>query len=191
MIKRIAIVTVCLALNLCNNIEARTTRGFITNSSLKYSSYHAYKMLSEDKVITAKDVRQLLRIARQNEVWAKKITKKLKLNKLSQKRKTLRIIRWICRTYTYDTTQKYVEQARKTHGANCSAYADIMYCLCKSANIPVKYIIGYNDKVCHAWNRVKVGKRWYWCDTTMADAGYDRELSRQLWDGYGGIEEEW
>ena len=74
VIKRIAIVTVCLALNLFNSIEARTTNGFITNSSLKYSSYHAYKMLSEDKVITAKDVRQLLRTARQNEVWAKKIT---------------------------------------------------------------------------------------------------------------------
>ena len=173
--------------------DASITQPFIPNSTFKWSSYHAYRLLSDgDVFMQAKDIHELIIISNNNRKWAERVVKKLKLSKLSKRKRVHKILSWIARTYSYDVTQKYVEQARVTHRANCSAYADIMYVLCKAAKIPVRYIIGFDSGTCHAWNRVKVGKKWYWSDPTRYDGCYNGyAMSRTLWSGYGRIIEEW
>lgn len=65
------------------------------------------------------------------------------------------------------------------HQGDCAAHAAAMYVLCKVQGIPVRYCIGGLSGSLHAWNRVKLGGRWYWTDETM-----ERGPSRKLWDGY-------
>ena len=172
--------------------DAAITQPTIRKGDWQWSSYHAYRFLEGFDYVSTKSVKELVVISRSNEKWARKIIKKLKLKKYSKKQRVYKILNWIARTYSYDVTQKYVEQSRKTHRANCSAYADTFYVLRKAAKIPVRYIIGFDSGVCHAWNRVKVKGKWYWSDPTRYDGWYGSfALSRKLWRGYGDIFEEW
>ena len=168
-----------------------TTRPIIKNSELKWSSYHAYKLLADDQLVKSKDVRQLIEAAQQNKAWARKTVKKLKLMRLSPKKRVLRILRYTARLYTYDIKVRFVEDARRLKRANCAAYADTMYILCKASKIPVRYIIGYDGAECHAWCRVKIGRKWYWSDPTRNDGLSGYTLSRTLWTTYHRIIEEW
>lgn len=72
------------------------------------------------------------------------------------------------------------------HGGDCAAHAAAVYVLCKAQGIPVRYCIGSLEGSCHAWNRVKLGRKWYWADETM-----EMWLSRSLWEGYKKPMEMW
>ena len=72
------------------------------------------------------------------------------------------------------------------HGGDCAAHAAAVYVLCQVQGIPVRYCIGSMDGGCHAWNRVKLGRVWYWADETMG-----MWLSRKLWEGYKQPMEMW
>ena len=71
-------------------------------------------------------------------------------------------------------TARDVFQYRK---ADCAGIAEAFYVMCKKNGIPVRYVIGWCDGECHAWNRVKIGKKWYWIDATLGDW-----LSRELYE---------
>lgn len=174
-----------------DSLSATITRPLIPKTDLKWSSYHAYKLLADDQLVKTKDVRRLIEAAQQNQAWAKRTVKKLKLMKLSPKKRVLRILRYIARLYTYDIRVRFVEDARRLKRANCAAYADTMYILCKASGIPVRYIIGYDGDACHAWCRVKINKKWYWSDPTRNDGLYGYALSRTLWTDYHNIIDEW
>lgn len=174
-----------------DSLSATITRPLIPKTDLKWSSYHAYKLLADDQLVKTKDIRQLIEAARQNQAWARRTVKKLKLMKLSPKKRVLRILRYIARLYTYDIRVRFVEDARRLKRANCAAYADTMYILCKASKIPVRYIIGYDGAECHAWCRVKIGRKWYWSDPTRNDGLNGYALSRTLWTAHHRIFEEW
>ena len=92
----------------------------------------------------------------------------------------------------YVKTGRYIKGVKSAagffdrHGGDCAAHAAAVYVLCKVQGIPVRYCIGSLEGSCHAWNRVKLGRRWYWADETMA-----MWLSRSLWDGYKKPMEMW
>lgn len=65
---------------------------------------------------------------------------------------------------------KHVKTARDVlehRQGDCAAVASAFYVLCKKNRIPVRYVIGWADGECHAWNRVKIKGKWYWIDATL------------------------
>lgn len=185
------VIIVSLALwVLVDNLSAGITRPLIPQSNLKWSSYHAYHciiMWEGDRVTySASRIRQTLKACEANKKWAKKMVKRLKLKKCSVRKKVSRIFDYIVTSYDYDSDYVWLEQARRSGVANCSAFADLFYALCKAAKVPVRYIIGQADGGYHCWNKVKIKKRWYWIDCT-----WGLWLSKKLWKSHGRIVEEW
>ena len=191
----VAIWIACVAILIyCIKSDAYT-RPVIRRSDLAWSSYHAYHCILywvDDKVTFSNArIRATLKAAAKNKAWAKKRVKKLKLNKVHvTKKKVARIFDYIIENYDYDSSQQWLEQAVKTHRANCSAYADLFYVLCKAAKIPVRYEIGWTQddsgKGWHCWNRVKIKKKWYWVDCT-----WGLPPAKKLWKTHSRIIEEW
>jgi len=90
-----------------------------------------------------------------------------------------------CRRTSYEAHKKTARDVFENRVADCAGIAEAFYVMCKKNGIQVRYCIGWCDKGCHAWNRVKIGKAWYYVDATM-----ERYLWKPLYDGYT-IMEEW
>ena len=170
------------------------TRPVIRESVLSWSSWHAYCCIInryDDRTteVVNSAIRDTIKVAKQNRAWARKMVKKLKLNKISDKKAVYRICEYIEDNYDYDSTKGFLELAIKSKRANCTAYADLFYVLCKARKIPVRYIRGTasdKDAYSHCWNQVKINKKWYWVDTCW---GY--RPRRKLWKDHFGIIETW
>ena len=195
-LKYLALIWIaCIAiLVFCMRSDAYT-RPVIRKSELSWSSYHAYHSIlywEGDKVtFSHARIRTTLKAAEKNKAWAKKKVKKLKISRLpTTKKKVRRIFNYIVDNWEYDSSQQWLEQAIKTRSANCSAFADLFYVLCKAAKIPVRYEIGWTQtnsvKGWHSWNRVKIKKKWYWVDCT-----WGLSPSKKLWKTHSKIIEEW
>ena len=177
-----------------DSLSANITRPVIQKSELKWSSYHAYHCIlywQDDKITySASRIRQTLKACEGNKKWAQKMVRKLHLMRYPIKKRVRKIYNYIYWTYDYDSNYVWLEQARKSGYANCSAYADLFYVLCKASKVPVRYVIGWADsgtnKGWHCWNRVKIKKRWYWIDCT-----WQNWLSRKLWRSHSRIVEVW
>ena len=99
--------------------------------------------------------------------------------------------RSIERIYDYCSRTKYVlhvktarEVFEKREG-DCAGMSAAFYVICKTNGIPVRYIIGFAGKTCHAWNMVRIKGKWFYVDCAM-----DRYLSKKLWKHYS-IMEKW
>ena len=99
--------------------------------------------------------------------------------------------RSIERIYNYCSRTEYVlhvktarEVFEKRQG-DCAGISSAFYVICKTNNIPVRYIIGWCGNTCHAWNMVRVKGKWFYVDCTM-----DKYLSKKLWKHYS-IMEKW
>lgn len=80
-------------------------------------------------------------------------------------RKVRKIYNYCVKTrYAHLKTAKDVFTKRQ---GDCAAISAAFYVLCKAKGIPVRYIIGWADGNCHAWNRVLVDGQWYWIDCTL------------------------
>ena len=53
----------------------------------------------------------------------------------------------------------------------CAHYAEAFATLCRLSGIPCEYVTGKLPEGLHAWNLVKIGKKWYWFDSCWADDG--------------------
>ena len=93
--------------------------------------------------------------------------------------------RKIRKIYNYCSKTRYVahiKTAKEVFSSRCGDCAGItaaFYVLCKVKKIPVRYVIGWGEGSCHAWNRVKLSGKWYWVDCTLG-----RYLRKRLWDGF-------
>ena len=187
-----ALIMALLLWLFVDSLSANITRPLIPKSELQWSSYHGYHCIlywQDDKVTySASRVRQTLKACKLNRQWAQKKVKKWMRYPI--KKRVRKIFDYITENYEYDSDYIWLEQAR-THGrANCSAFADLFYALCKASKVPVRYVIGWanNGRTAwwHCWNRVKVQKKWYWIDCT-----WQNWLSRKLWKSHSRIIEEW
>lgn len=175
-------------------IQADITRPVIRNSLLSWSSYHAYHCIKQwdGDLLTVYQsrLRTTLKAAESNRRWAKRQARRMHLRQLPRRKAVRRIFEYVVENYDYYEKAEWLEDAIRTQWANCSAYADLFYVLCKAAKIPVRYVIGWADNgrqaYWHCWNRVRVGKRWYYIDCTWA-----YWLSRKLWKSHSNIIEEW
>lgn len=98
------------------------------------------------------------------------------------KTKVKKIYRY-CEKTKYKIHVKYAKDVFLKRQGDCAGISEAFYVLCKKNKIPVRYVIGWNDNVCHAWNRVKLKGKWYWVDATMG-----LWLSKELWKGYSVME---
>ena len=89
-----------------------------------------------------------------------------------------------CRRTSYEAHKKTARDVFQNRRADCAGIAEAFYVMCRKNKIPVRYCIGWCEKGCHAWNRVKIGKKWYYVDATM-----ERWLWKPLYDGYTLMEE--
>ena len=95
-----------------DSLSASITRPLIRQSELRWSSYHAYELIENRETVKTSDVRSLIESARDNEQWARKTVKKLKLMKLKPRKRVRKIFDYIYWNYTYDRTYTWLEQAR-------------------------------------------------------------------------------
>ena len=79
----------------------------------------------------------------------------------------LRKIYNYCHRTEYVAHVKFARNVFEQRQGDCAGISSAFYVLCKANKIPCRYVIGWTDTGCHAWNKVKIGKRWYWCDATL------------------------
>ena len=184
------IVIVLFTLYCLHDSVQAYTKPVIRYSELSWSSYRAYHSIkqwrydTDEMIVYMSRLRTTLRLGQTNKAWAKKKVKKWQ--KYPVKKRVRKIFDFITENYEYDSYVVWIEDARRVGRANCSAFADLFYVLCKASKIPVQYIIGRAGGDWHCWNRVKVKKRWYWIDCTWGNW-----LSRKLWRTHSRIIEEW
>lgn len=149
---------------------------------------------TEEAKIDSKKYRKV-----RKEYWsqAQKAVKKAGVkNGMSDKTAVKKISSWICKHTTYRLTKKRNFNTstlfKKGYG-QCCDYSDAFKSMCKVCGIPCKEYWGKakdgGTKFFHAWNRVKVGKTWYWIDTCFMDSGFYKQynLTKKLWkDHYNG-----
>lgn len=161
----------------------------------KYAPWMSYVLIDKYVKVDADPSHNLLVIdpalyeevkpaADRNRARARVILKKYKV-KGRDKAAYLKIRKYV-RKGKYIKGVKSAAGFFEKHGGDCAAHAAAVYVLCKVQGIPVRYCIGSLEGSCHAWNRVKLGRRWYWADETMA-----MWLSRSLWEGYKKPMEMW
>lgn len=95
----------------------------------------------------------------------------------TRKNRLWKIFRWV-HGARYTSRKKFARDIFETRQGDCAAFAAAFYVLCKAKGIPVRYVIGWTKSGCHAWNRVRVGGRWYWIDCV-----YGFWLSKDQFDG--------
>ena len=100
----------------------------------------------------------------------------LQLNGLSEAKKIIKIHDYICNhvDYAYNSKEEQIYTAYGalcTGKAVCQGYAALFYRLCKEAGLSVRIISGTGNGGAHAWNIVRIGRKYYNVDCT--------------WDGQG------
>ena len=94
------------------------------------------------------------------------------------KAQQIRQIYNFCRKTRYKAHVKTARQVFQTRHGDCAGIASAFYVLCKAKRIPVRYVIGWDEDYCHAWNRVMLNTKWYWIDCT-----HGLWLSREQFEG--------
>ena len=170
------------------------TKPVIRYSELSWSSYRAYHSIkqwrtdNDEMIVYMSKLRTTLRLGQTNKAWAKR--KVRKWMKYPVRKRVRKIFDYVTENYEYDSDVVWLEDARRVGRANCSAFADLFYVLCKASKVPVMYVIGWanNGRTAwwHCWNRVRIKKTWYWIDCT-----WGCWLSKKLWKSHSRIIEEW
>ena len=101
------------------------------------------------------------------------IMKKLKITRHSKIGKIKAIHDYVVDLVQYDQSfedhSAYGGLVDPKHSTVCQGYALIMYKLLTDAGVPTRIITGYAGGGPHAWNAVKIGKKWYHLDATFDD----------------------
>ena len=105
-----------------------------------------------------------------------------------ERKKALAIYRWMTLNIAYDVEGFFGKKSKKSCDADsvlqsrscvCAGFANLFEALCKAANLEAKTVEGYakgygydpkqtflNGKSNHAWNLLKVNRKWYICEVT-------------------------
>ena len=83
----------------------------------------------------------------------------------TRKRKVRKICRFIAKT-NYTLHKKTARDVFQYRQGDCAGMTSAFYCMCKVKKIPVRYVIGFLGSDCHAWNMVRIGKKWLYVDCT-------------------------
>lgn len=102
----------------------------------------------------------------------------LHLDDLSDYAKIKKIQTYILDHVTYDNdtvtgkAKRYYAYNALCEGKSvCQGYAALFYCMCRWAHIDCRVMIGNAEGGRHAWNIVRLGKKYYYVDPTWDDQG--------------------
>ena len=106
---------------------------------------------------------------------SKKIRKKYVKKSMSKKQKAKAIAKGISKQFKYklyrdDDILGSTYANLKKGKAYCHVYSYLFRDTCIDAGLTCDYVIGIADGDDHAWNRVKIGKKWYYYDITYYDS---------------------
>ena len=177
----IAIVILSLNFNLHGDIYASKSlslwqlyhykyTSLLRQSPLCYEPYKAYVLVDKYVVISNQNNKNVISVEADIPKLLKSDTDYNKSHAKRYKGSTRQKVRKI---YKYCTKTTYKAHVKTAHAVfqyrqgDCAGISSAFYVLCKKNKIPVRYVIGWTDTGCHAWNKVKIGKRWYWCDATL------------------------
>ena len=135
-----------------------------------YAPFKSYQVIDKyiqiyDKdnmywMVAVKDIKELVQDdAEYNKTHAPKYKGKAKTK--------VRKIYNYCKATTYTSGKKYAKNVFQDRQADCAGIASAFYVMCKRNGIKVRYVIGWTQTSCHAWNRVKIKGKWYWIDATQ------------------------
>ena len=185
------LITLCLLCGFDAKVEKKLTGGVIYTKSMSiwqlcryrdvdllrkfpYCPFKAYLTVHQYVSVEERDNRNCLVIngdlkaaTKADTTYNRKFARKFKA-KCTDRQKVRRIYNF-CRKIEYKAHVKTAKEAFETRQGDCAAIAAAFYVLCTAKKIPVRYIIGWKDGACHAWNRVKIGKKWYYIDATLGD----------------------
>lgn len=138
---------------------------------MKWCPYLAYQTIHDHVKIEIRDNRywivvdtDITALLSEDAAFNKAFAKAFKVS--GTRRQRIRQIYQYCRRTQYTAETTYARDVFTRRQGDCAAIASAFYVLCKAKHIPVRYVIGWAHG-CHAWNRVKVGKRWLDIDCTM------------------------
>lgn len=98
--------------------------------------------------------------------------KSLGVSKMSDVGKVKAIHDYVVNTFQYDQSMTdhsaYGGLVASKHTTVCQGYALMMYKMLTDAGIEAHYVTGYAGEA-HAWNIVKLNKKWYYLDATWDD----------------------
>lgn len=157
----------------------------LRKAPLCYAPWKAYLAVDQYVIVDNINDKNALII---NEDLAKLVATDAAFNKNFAKRfkgKSVSYIYRYCARTTYVMHKKTAREVFEQRQGDCAGIAAAFYVICKVQKIPVRYIIGFDGKYCHAWNKVKIKGKWYYVDCCM-----EREFSKKLWKNYS-IMEEW
>lgn len=138
--------------------------------SLGWSGYYNSKgqTVTYWKIVYTETAKQVKKV----NASAKKVLKKLKVSGMSDVAKVKTIHDYVVNLVRYDDSLKdhsaYGGLTAKKHSTVCQGYALIMYKLLTDAGVPCHYVTGDAGGP-HAWNIVKINKKWYHLDATWDD----------------------
>lgn len=148
---------------------------------LSYAPFKSYLLVDEYVSVENKNNRNYLVIS--TDLY-KAIIADAVYNKNHAKKYKGRTTVKVRKIYNYCTNTTYVAHVKTARDVfqyrrgDCAAISAAFYVMCKKNKIPVRYVIGWTTDGCHAWNRVKIGKKWYWIDATL-----EEYLSREQFEG--------
>ncbi len=138
--------------------------------SLGWSGYYNSKgqIVTYWKIVYTETAKQVKKVNSSS----KKVLKKLKVSGMSDVAKVKTIHDYVVNLVRYDDSLKdhsaYGGLTAKKHSTVCQGYALIMYKLLTDAGVPSHYVTGDAGGP-HAWNIVKINKKWYHLDATWDD----------------------
>lgn len=136
---------------------------------MKYCPYKAYLEVEKAVKVENKNNQNYLVIGtnlkaalKDDAVFNKKFA--VNYSVTGTKRNKVKQIYRYCKATAYTAHVKTAREVFTKRQGDCSGIAAAFYVLCKAKGIPVRYVIGWTATGCHAWNKVKVGTKWYWID---------------------------
>lgn len=140
---------------------------------ITYLAYEWYMSPNGDEVLKFKNsyTETSAQVKKVNKK-AKSVLKKLNVSGMSDVAKVKTIHDYVIDLVTYDDSMKdhsaYGGLVASKHSTVCQGYALIMYKLLTDAGVPCHYVTGDAGGP-HAWNMVKINKKWYYLDATWDD----------------------
>lgn len=142
--------------------------GCVNTYGLKVLSYSKNKSVFKISVTYRESAAKLKKVNKK----VKSVLKSLNLSGKSRVAKVKAFQDYIAKKISYDNSLSkftaYDGLVSSEHSTVCQGYANLFYKMCTDSGIPCRIMTG-SAPMPHAWNLVKIGKKWYHVDTTWDD----------------------
>lgn len=166
-------VTVPMSFDLYNGVLYGKWRNY-NYANFKYKGFEQHNFMHKGKKYKRVTYKMGYNLsAAKDKKLRKTYTSISKKAKGSSKAKAKYFTSYLAKRCSYKITNKPTtyEFLLTSKKGSCSHYADAFQILCNISGVSSERVDGTYKNVGHAWNIVKIGKKWYWHDAGWADYG--------------------